>query len=47
MPPRADGGDGGGGDGGGGGGGVGSGPGLCWDDPLRSHSRVFVFYDKA
>ena len=40
-----DGGDDGGGAGGAGGGG--SGRGNSWDDPLRSYSRIFVFYEKA
>ena len=33
--------------GGGGGGYVGSGRGISQDDPLRSFSRIFVFYEKV
>ena len=38
---------GGGGGGGGGAGDIGSGRGISWDDPLRSDSRIFVFFEKA
>ena len=33
--------------GGGDGSGGGSGRGISWDDPLRSYSWIFVFYEKA